>query len=593
MESFEQFFLESFNTALKTWSKSNDPHEVEQYIDIFKTLKARQIIKGAEGDISPWIMKSFQDFKKFVDQRNQKLQQLVSQKELEAGATKVFENEKCIVVVPHTWEASCKYGAGTKWCTTSKATNRHWKSYTEQGVKFYYILTKDKQSSDTLYKVAIAVYTHQAKTTPTLEAYNAVDQHIKPNKFLAQYNIPLTLFTNIWNANEWLKTIKHTIDKNGFVNVEENVKLNNFKLNKLPFKFGVIKGHFYCSNNQLTSLQGAPKEIEGHFNCSNNQLTSLQGAPEKVKGYFDCSSNQLTSLQGAPKEVEGYFDCSSNQLTSLQGAPKEVEGHFYCSNNQLTSLQGAPEKAKGYFDCYNNQLTSLQGAPKEIEGHFNCSNNQLTSLQGAPEKVKGYFYCSNNQLTSLQGAPKEIEGHFNCYNNQFNSNNDDLKIARETSPGRGFENYIMNESLKKLGKLKLSKPRDALSSFRFNSNRGMNRKNLRQIPTSHAANEPSSYSKSLPQFIHGLDISNKIVNIAKKAPSGVWRISKEQALDIAKKYKFNVPNEAKPMKHLGSTGIQVIRFKSNVFYLYKPHRAKRHRKPRKGTSKSYSMFKGI
>jgi hypothetical protein len=68
----------------------------------------------------------------------------------------------------------------------------------------------------------------------------------------------------------------------------------------------------------------------GDFNCSRNQLTSLEGVPKEVGGDFDCSYNQVTSLEGAPKEVQGGdFDCSSNQLTSLKGVPKEVGGSFF------------------------------------------------------------------------------------------------------------------------------------------------------------------------------------------------------------------------------------------------------------------------
>ena len=191
-------------------------------------------------------------------------------------------------------------------------------------------------------------------------------------------------------------------------------------LNGAPQKVG---GDFDCSNNQLTSLNGAPKEVGGYFDCSRNQLTSLNGAPQKVGGYFDCSGNQLTSLKCAPEKVGGDFDCSYNQLTSLNGAPQKVGGDFVCMGNQLTSLAGAPKEVGGGFDCMKNQLTSLSGAPKEVGGDFSCSDNQLTSLNGAPQKVGGYFDCSYNQLTSLNGAPKEVGGYFDCSVNQLTSLN--------------------------------------------------------------------------------------------------------------------------------------------------------------------------
>ena len=54
----------------------------------------------------------------------------------------------------------------------------------------------------------------------------------------------------------------------------------------------------------------------------------------KVDGYFRCENNNLTSLQGAPKYVGGSFYCNDNKLTSLQYAPKYVGGDFWCNNNK-------------------------------------------------------------------------------------------------------------------------------------------------------------------------------------------------------------------------------------------------------------------
>ena len=56
----------------------------------------------------------------------------------------------------------------------------------------------------------------------------------------------------------------------------------------------------------------------------------------------------------AEVRVTGFFYCSDNQLTSLKGSPKEVGGSFYCSDNQLTSLEGCPKEVGGSFNCYDN-----------------------------------------------------------------------------------------------------------------------------------------------------------------------------------------------------------------------------------------------
>jgi len=61
----------------------------------------------------------------------------------------------------------------------------------------------------------------------------------------------------------------------------------------------------------------------------------IDGDKARWEGYFDCSNNQLTSLKGAPREVNGNFSCSHNKLTSLEGAPREVKRGFYCYKNQI------------------------------------------------------------------------------------------------------------------------------------------------------------------------------------------------------------------------------------------------------------------
>ena len=147
------------------------------------------------------------------------------------------------------------------------------------------------------------------------------------------------------------------------------------------------------------------------------QMNSQTGEVD-VEGDFSCNMQGLSDFNGVRfGRVGGDFHCSDNQLTTLVGAPQDAGRGFYCDYNQLTTLEGAPQKVKGDFDCGNNQLTSLEGAPQEVGGGFYCRDNQLTSLEGAPQEVRGDFRGHKNQLTSLEGAPREVGGDFICYHN--------------------------------------------------------------------------------------------------------------------------------------------------------------------------------
>jgi len=71
-----------------------------------------------------------------------------------------------------------------------------------------------------------------------------------------------------------------------------NINLTDMGLKEIPCIFPEKwDKSFWCGNNQLTSLDGVPKEIGGGFGCMNNKLTSLKGAPRKVGGVFNCSRN--------------------------------------------------------------------------------------------------------------------------------------------------------------------------------------------------------------------------------------------------------------------------------------------------------------
>ena len=130
----------------------------------------------------------------------------------------------------------------------------------------------------------------------------------------------------------------------------------------------------------------------------------------KLKELYEQEERSILSVMSQQSEkISGNFSCYNNQLTSLEGAPKEVGRDFYCSFNQLTSLEGCPQKVGGNFYCHSNNLTSLEGCPQEVGEHFSCSNNQLTSLEGCPQKVGGDFYCSSNQLTNLKDIHKHIK----------------------------------------------------------------------------------------------------------------------------------------------------------------------------------------
>jgi hypothetical protein len=110
--------------------------------------------------------------------------EIKSEKEIKTeGARLVFENAKVKIYHILTPEASCLYGAGTKWCTAAERSNmfQHYHS----GNNLYYILSKYRKPLDSKYKMALIITPSGEKTL-----YNARDLTI-PVKNLEKENIPL------------------------------------------------------------------------------------------------------------------------------------------------------------------------------------------------------------------------------------------------------------------------------------------------------------------------------------------------------------------------------------------------------------------
>lgn len=63
-------------------------------------------------------------------------------KELEGQVNKEFEDDSWVIVRPLTFASSCKYGAGTRWCTTYQKEKQYFEKYWRRGILVYFINKK-------------------------------------------------------------------------------------------------------------------------------------------------------------------------------------------------------------------------------------------------------------------------------------------------------------------------------------------------------------------------------------------------------------------------------------------------------------------
>ena len=153
-----------------------------------------------------------------------------------------------------------------------------------------------------------------------------------------------------------------------------------YDLFNLPENF-VIWGDVWINDRGLSKLPDLSKVIvRGSFICSDNKLTSLEGAPREVRNTFRCDYNRLTSLKGAPKKVGGVFRGQLNPLDSFEGAPVMCTGsRFRC---ELVMFE-----FDEYFDTY---FKMGDGVDKKKEQAVKANAKKIYETLKTPEQIESY-----------------------------------------------------------------------------------------------------------------------------------------------------------------------------------------------------------
>jgi hypothetical protein len=150
---------------------------------------------------------------------------------------------------------------------------------------------------------------------------------------------------------------------------------------------------------------------------------------------------------------------------------------------------------------------------------------------------------------------------------------DDLNRIKELSKDdclKNFESFANTKDKKviteirkiQLRKINWKDPKSHTKSFLHKLNRSINRKSLVQVPMNQRVDKRSMMSG-------GIGSAKKNLDIAKRTPSGIWRVTPQQVLWISNKYHFIPPNARKNVKHLGNTGIMLWRKAQGMYYLVK------------------------
>ena len=149
----ETILLEYNKSQLDYVAVKLNVEDRNEFNSLMNALNAQDIkYPDLKKQIEDGSLKNIEDLKKLKT-----TSKTDTKKQIKTDAETLLDNEDFLIVKPKTYEASCKYGAGTKWCTTSKGKEGKELFTQYSNEVLIYIIDKSKPISDPLYKVAFSV----------------------------------------------------------------------------------------------------------------------------------------------------------------------------------------------------------------------------------------------------------------------------------------------------------------------------------------------------------------------------------------------------------------------------------------------------
>ena len=198
---------------------------VEEVVDMVDLIKEFDRFQSAlpEKDINKYNNFTLSNAIKTHKEKSKSQQKKVDV----SGAEKIYDDSNILIVKPLTYDASCKYGAGTRWCTTMANEPRYFNQYGKgDGQALYYIILKKFDRNNKFYKIAIH------KTNEGEIWYDSTDERMTDReKEVFSLGAPKVIETirDHWNKGKKSKEFKRfeeifNFENYSFFNISERLK---------------------------------------------------------------------------------------------------------------------------------------------------------------------------------------------------------------------------------------------------------------------------------------------------------------------------------------------------------------------------------
>jgi hypothetical protein len=183
----------------------------------------------------------------------------------------LLETSEFLLLQPKTHKGSMKYGANTKWCTTSKNNESIFNRYTRDGF-LGYLIDKTETKTGDYKKVALYLEYNSGGINDNVKLYDVKDKYATEDD----------LIQSGWDIEKLFEII--TMFRYHFIKSKENKKSKDFvnvfvnTLNKLDFnkfEFHMNKLDDECD---LSYIKGAQSKVESFLESLNKSKYGVRKA---------------------------------------------------------------------------------------------------------------------------------------------------------------------------------------------------------------------------------------------------------------------------------------------------------------------------
>jgi hypothetical protein len=318
-----------------------------------------------------------------------------AEKEVKKEKTVIYEDDNWLVVSPHSWKASCYYGAGTKWCVTSKDTSSHWERYS-RNASFFYVINKKLKKKNPLYKVAYRIIGRKGR----YELWDAEDLEMSRQD----------------RGKKWLRKLPPEIIEKAELYHEEKYPVSDERPDWIDDDDRAQALVNFKDSYDIESADdwyyGMPiYEIDGEFWVVGDSDEMREAIYEKYDEYGDDELVEYYDHEGyyfemsdedsfIENEVDNYIDDLSDEeilaITGYDGKKEDIEASIEELRDQISDSEDEDEidELEADLSDYESELDSVLDDAKE-ELYENYSDQWKECLSDGPVEClvneKGWF----------------------------------------------------------------------------------------------------------------------------------------------------------------------------------------------------------